>query len=132
MHFIGCIYGRTYFQKLFFLIENELFKNLKFDFIKYHYGPFSRELNNLINNMVAEGIIEEHINVTKGMNIGHSYELTPDAEHILKKILINYDGNRIQKLKKFCEVYKHYTPSELLKLVYLKYPEWTKNSLLKG
>lgn len=132
LYFIKCIYGRTYFQKLFFLIQNELLEDLDFGYIKYHYGPFSEELNKLINGLVREGLVQESISVSKQKNVVHCYRLSKRFSKEVEKIIRGINKNELEKLKKFCDEYDNYTPSELLKYVYLNYPEWTINSLLNN
>jgi hypothetical protein len=63
-------------------------------------------------------------------NIGHYYELTAEGKGEAKKIIIKMDKKDLESFKQFCRKYNEYTPSELLKLVYIKYPEWTVNSKL--
>lgn len=132
LYFVGAVYGRTYIQKLFFLIEKELFRDTNFNFIKYHYGPFSRELNDMLSQLVTERFVIEKLNVTKGLNIGHNYRLSSTTKTLVENFINKEDKDKIEILKEFCEKYKNYTPSEILKLVYLKYPEWTINSLLNS
>ena len=129
INFIGRVYGRTFIQKLFFLIENELLTDLDLNYIKYHYGPFSRDLRDSLNILVEQNLVSVSINMSNG-NIGYCYQLTPKGEEALKNIKTSMDEKTFKKLQDFCSEYKRYSPSELLRLVYSKYPEWTVNSVM--
>ena len=128
VNFLVCVYGRTYIQKLFFLIENELFKNMDLNYVKYHYGPFSRDLAVQVENLKDKGLIEEKISVSRGHK-GHCYKLTKKGKLQAKQLLKTTNS---KKLNVFCKRFKNYTPSELLRFVYSKYPEWTTNSLINN
>ena len=127
--FIGCVYGGTFIQKLFFLIENELFTDLDLNYIKYHYGPFSRDLRNDVDELVEQGLIRESINISHGHE-GHCYELTAKGKNEIQSITDSIDKKKVKELQEFCSQYINYKPSELLRLVYSKYPDWTENSVL--
>jgi len=129
LYFIKCIYGRTYLQKFFFLMDREKKINYDLNFIKYHYGPFSRELRDRLKFLVKEKLIKESINITQG-NIGHCYQLTDSSKIHIKDIIKNKNKKFVKELETFCRKYEHYSPSELLRLVYSKYPEWAINSVL--
>jgi len=124
------IYGRTYLQKFFFLLKKELMPNIDLTYTKYHYGPFSMDVVNNANSLIVEEIIKEKSKKFKNSGEGHFYELTDKGMSKAKEIEKVMDRRKLEKFEKFCEKYKDYTPSELLKLVYLKYPGWTVNSKL--
>ncbi|MBT3304412.1 DUF4065 domain-containing protein [Candidatus Woesearchaeota archaeon] len=126
--FIGCVYGRTFIQKLFFLIENELFKDMDLNYIKYHYGPYSTELRDAVEALKRKELIKDVCIIMDG-HVGHCYELTEKGKH--KFTSLDTKTSRVaSKLNSFCDRYKEYKPSELLRLVYSKYPLWTVNSVL--
>lgn len=125
---VGCVYGRTYMQKLFFLIEKELFNRIDLNYVKYHYGPYSRLLRDGIQLMISDGFIKESISISDGHE-GHCYELTTKGKKHFDNLKIT-EINSASKLSSFCNKYKHYSPSEILRLVYSKYPSWTVNSVL--
>jgi uncharacterized protein YwgA len=128
INYVGRVYGRTYMQKLFFLIENELFRDMDLNYIKYHYGPFSRDLAKHVEELKTKGFMKEIINISNGHE-GHCYELTKKGQLQIQKIINKSDSKRLQE---FCDKFKQYTPSELLRYVYSKYPEWTTNSVLNN
>lgn len=129
IHYLGKVYGRTFLQKFFFLVNQELVKDSRPRYIKYHYGPFSMDVVNDTNNLIASNIIQEKTKKFK-QNKGHYYVLTDEGEQRVKTIIKESNSRELKKFKKFCLKYKGHTPSELLKIVYIKYPEWTANSKL--
>jgi uncharacterized protein YwgA len=126
--FIGVVYGRTYMQKIFFLIEKELLTDIDLNFIKYHYGPYSRFLRDSIEDLKNRDLIKDEISFNDG-HVGHCFKLTKKGQLVFIK-LKNKDDLTIKKLYSFCDRFNEYTPSELLRFVYSKYPDWTTNSLL--
>lgn len=94
--------------------ENHLLVPLKF--IKYHYGPFSREMNHEINALKEEGLLkiekERVIDFYK-----KEIKLTPKGERKIKE-----NSRKIKqisdKLKKTIEVYSDYTATALVRHCY--------------
>ena len=129
IHSLGIVQGRTYLQKIFFLIEKRLDLGVDLNYIKYHYGPFSRELMDYVNNLSEKGLLEE-----KTLNLGgpyetHTFELTKKGKIAAEKIGKNSNIQR-KKIEEFCDKFRSHSPSELLRFVYDKYPQWTTNSVL--
>lgn len=54
---MGSVPGRTRFQKLVFLLQRKVNTGLQYNFIPYHYGPYSQELQIDINVLEAGGYI---------------------------------------------------------------------------
>ena len=111
---IGIVHGRTYLQKIFFLIEKEVGLGIDLNYIKYHYGPFSRELMNYVNEMGEKGLLEE-----KTLNSGdpyetHTFELTKRGEIEAKKTGKISNAQR-KKIEEFCGKFRSHSPSELLR-----------------
>jgi len=129
IYYLNKVYGRTFLQKFFFLVKNEQDKGMKIRFSKYHYGPFSMDIVNTTNQLIINNKVKE-----KGLKCkrseGHYYELTEKGEKEAQEIEKRMNKRRLQEFRALCERYKNYTPTELLRLVYIKYPEWTVNSKL--
>jgi len=66
--------GRTKMQKIVYLTSSK-FDILQFPFIGYHYGPYSKELQNTLNRMVAFNLIREDYE-RKEVNEQYFYQLT--------------------------------------------------------
>lgn len=73
------IEGRTRFQKMIFLGQKELGLPELFGFKKYHYGPYSQELADIIQSLVLRGDLKETIE-DFGNTIKYNYELGSKAE----------------------------------------------------
>jgi len=121
----GKIYGKTFLQKFFFILEEEGLPKLNLEYIPYHYGPFSRKLDELIKKLKAENLIKEEVTFTKNFNICRTFKLTPNGEK-----LINNDSKLVQQIAPFVNEFQGMLPSNILKYVYEKYPKMTINSVL--
>ena len=56
--------GRTRFQKMMFLLREEMERmgrddSVELGFVPHHYGPYSRQLQDDIEALIGEGMIEE-------------------------------------------------------------------------
>jgi len=90
-------YGRTRLQKMVMLgkLENQF--PFSFDFVRHHYGPFSFELYNLIENLVRGGLLEEYSVIDdKGKN--HRYRLTKSGLQFLNHLDKDIRKNEKEKL----------------------------------
>jgi len=119
------IHGRTFIQKLFYIIKMQTDLNL-FEFIPYNYGPFSVELNEAITDLVNEGILTE-----KKVGDYYLYSINGKFINEFRKKNIFLNSKQKANLKGVCDVTKKYKPRELLRYVYQHYPESTVNSLLR-
>ena len=120
------IYGKTFIQKLFYIIKRQI-KGLDiFEYYPYNYGPFSKELNQAINDLIEEGYIQEK---RKGKYF--LYQITDDGMKAAKKqkTIRSVEKNNVLKI---CQHVKKFTPREILEYVYKKYPQTTIRSLLKN
>lgn len=129
VHYLNKVYGRTFMQKFFFLEKMDLTKEAIPRYTKYHYGPFSMDVVNEINILVISKLLKENMKNFKGHE-GHYYELTEQGELKAEEIIKKSPQDELKEFEKFCLKYKGYKPSELLKLVYVKYPDWTVKSKL--
>jgi len=93
------IEGRTKLQKIVYLSSrpDNIFN---FRFVGYHYGPYSRDLQETISKMLAFNLISEE---EEGLNHNtrYNYQLTPEGIDYAKKIWNNVDEGlkgRIEKL----------------------------------
>ena len=96
---LGGVKGRTKLQKLIFLGQEELGLPPIFSFDKYHYGPYSWDLTEVIDDLVASGDIKEDTRMI-GDYISYSYvptkkisksdfkdiEMSPTTIETLRKI----------------------------------------------
>lgn len=126
------IWGRTYLQKFLFLLNTELDNGDIFKFKKYKYGPFCENINKTVTRLNAKNIIREKPVLTKGYKTGYKYSLTRKGKIIGREI---YNNKLTTKEKSILinlnDRFKNYTPSELLKYVYQRYPVYIENSEFK-
>ena len=112
---LGGVEGRTKLQKLIFLGEKELGLPEVFTFDKHHYGPYSWDLTEVIEDLVASGYLREDIKI-KGEHISYKYTPTKKIDKSqLKDIKI--PPATISTLKKI----KALPLSIILSYVYRKY-----------
>jgi uncharacterized protein YwgA len=84
------IEGRTKIQKIVYL-TNRKHDILDFEYIGYHYGPYSKELQNTLDRMVVFNIVKEEIK-RMGTNKQYIYSLTDKG--------INYARDSLKNLRK--------------------------------
>ncbi len=96
----GPIYGRKRLQKLLFLAKVKYGASLPFLFTKYLYGPYSSEIQDILDKLTINGLIREAIMVENGRSI-YVYKLTEKGRKLLQ-FLLNYPPiktePRIQKI----------------------------------
>lgn len=153
----GHIKGRTRFQKLAFLSDQQLedYDIDPFDFTAYDYGPFDDDLYDTLEFLEKEGLVESKEKPTYGGDIRYDYRLTKKGEVVLEE---NMPAEKAQtgerafeeltddeksalsegprKLYQMYEVaaavveeYNEYPISNLIDIVYEEYPEYAKNSV---
>ena len=126
------IWGRTYLQKFLFLFNQKLNDGDIFKFKKYKYGPFSENINKTVTRLNEKNIIREKPVLTRGYKTGYKYSLTNKGKAIGREIykykLTTREKNILIDLS---ERFKNYSPTELLKYVYQRYPIYVENSEFK-
>jgi uncharacterized protein YwgA len=121
MH-VGSIQGRTRLQKMIFLAQEELGLPHVFDFKKYHYGPYSWDLTETVERMLARGEIEEQVE-SRGDSIRYTYSASKDAGKAEPIPAPEISAKALEMLKKLSEI----PITALLDYVYRKYlPERCK------
>ncbi|BDC17766.1 conjugal transfer protein [Acidianus sp. HS-5] len=117
----------TRLQKVVFLVEKELNRDLGYEFIPYYFGPFSKELQDDVYELKKEGYVEvkeEAVeDIITGALVGFkkAYEITDNAPSI------SLDDEFVRFVSE-----KLVVPlNDLLRYVYIKYPEYTAHSLIK-
>lgn len=125
----GVLVSATRLQKLVFLIEKELNFNLGYKFIPYYFGPFSKELQEDVYKLKNLGYVEiEEESVedfVSGAIIGFkkTYKISVKVKldvSSLDKNFVEFVANRLK-----------ISLDDLIRYVYVKYPEYTVNSVIK-
>jgi len=130
-NFIGTIYGKTFIQKFFFLLQNELLTNLGLDYIPYHYGPYSNQLKEIINRLKEKKLVSESMELTKSLNFCSTFKLSNLGKQYIKRKLKTINPKLVSDINFFVSKFEDMIPSEILRYVYEHYPNWTCNSLIK-
>lgn len=125
--------GRTRFQKLAFLLDEEALADRfdAYDFIKYDYGPFSKKLLDDLEDLDEKDLVDLEKTRTFGGNMRYDHELTPDGKKAIDELIEQNDevDEIYRSAKEVAEEYEDYSVRELVELVYKKYPDYKKNSV---
>lgn len=127
----GRIEGRTRLQKLAFLVDRQSDKSddTLFEFIPYHYGPFSEGILHELDDMKKDGLIEERTVDLSDGNTKYIYNITDEGEERLNGA--ERESKEIPSVTEDVVSQFNSMPiSRLLEHVYNKYPQMTKNSKL--
>jgi len=112
--------SKTHLQKeMFLLMKETVFSKVDgYKFVPHYYGPFSRELDSDIIELVASG----------RMNDADGFALTPDGFKDAQALWNNQDQSHRIALSRIKERYNRLTSEDLLDYVYGKYKKYTVNS----
>jgi len=86
--------GETHIQKACFFMQNLFDGEDDFDFILYHYGPFSFDLRDKLENMLAEGFVE----LDRALGYGPQFRVTDRGKMLMEKFP-NALGNRMEQIE---------------------------------
>lgn len=143
------IVGKTKFQKLIFVYEEEYHRQLElhkklnldevnlFNFRPYHYGPYSDKLPISLKTLVAINYVDEQIEedifyFEDKLGERISYSLSEiGAQYVEEKLLQYLDNYVLEKLSDFKSKYTKMTTREVIRYVYSTYEEMTENSRIK-
>jgi uncharacterized protein YwgA len=142
----GKIEGRTRFQKLAFLADQQLddYHIDPYEFIAYDYGPFDRDLFENLEWLEKEGLVESSESRTFGGDKRYDYRLTRKGKRRFEQNVPTSEDQTLddlsesqRKLKRIYDVAKEVVEeyngipiSNLLRRVYDEYPEFAENSVL--
>src|SRR5437773_11856616 len=76
MRELGEVAGRTRLQKTIYLLRERFGVPFRFRFKPYFYGPYSEDLSDSVENLVALGMIEERRRYLAAGVSEYSYRLT--------------------------------------------------------
>jgi uncharacterized protein YwgA len=113
---VGKIEGRTRFQKMIFLGQEELGLPKLFDFRRHYYGPYSSDFSDTIEKLISRGDLLEDVDDSQGYYIKYWYALSEQAK---TETLGQYEIGTKQKqmLKELARI----PLSSILAYVYQKY-----------
>ena len=129
--------GRTRFQKMIFVLQHQI-KNFKdkYDFIPHDYGPYSRELQDDIDNLIEKELLIEVCNTIEEGKIKYVYQITKKGESLVQSILDDSDLEKKFRFNRIADIasrIKHdlnrkHLPT-LLTDIYEQYPDFSKHSV---
>ena len=108
--------GRKRFQKLMYLAKFKFNIEVPFIFIKYFYGPFSKEMQEVLDKLVSVGLIKETKIINEFGIVEYRYSLTDRGKAVLQ--IISLDSEEENKIKQLIEKYKHKSTPEIVEEVY--------------
>ena len=128
LYVVGEIRGKTKLQKLVFLLDKELniIRDHGYNFVRYRYGPFSKELIEDVEMLILIGLVktEEEVKEFNSEEVTIVvYKLTDRGKNIARKAyneLTDEEKRRINKLKEF----NAKSARSLTVYVHRRYPEY--------
>jgi len=112
----GDIVGRKRFQKLMYLAKHKYNIEVPFIFVKHLYGPYSREMQTVLDNLVTHGLVRETKIIGNEGIVEYKYSLTDRGKFALS--IIPFNVNEERKIKKLIEKYKYKSTKDIVKEVY--------------
>ena len=114
------ILSRTHLQKeMFLLLKETIFSKVDgYKFVPHYYGPFSRELDSDLIELVASGRV----------NDANGFTLTPDGYKDAQALWNSQDQTHKMALSRIKERYNRLAAEDLLDYVYGKYKKYTIKS----
>lgn len=130
---VGNPISYTKLQKLAFLVEKESDITVNLNFVPYKYGPFSREVNEIIDKLQSDDkVIVAKTTVLADQNVGAKLVIISEmGKKIGEKVYESMEKEKRESLDDIVKRWGHEPLSSLLVYTYLTYPETTKNSLIK-
>ena len=112
--------SKTHLQKeMFILLKETIFQKADgYIFVPHYYGPFSRELDIDLNELLASGLI----------NDSDGFTLTPVGFKDTRALWNSQDQAHKTALSRIKERYNRLTSEKLLDYVYEKYKKYTVKS----
>ncbi|BFH74224.1 hypothetical protein SJAV_21680 [Sulfurisphaera javensis] len=117
----------TKIQKIFFLLQKEGIKDLGLKFEPWLFGPYSKELNDTLIELVEKGEVEEIAEPIID-------PITNEVIGYQRKYILKDKVNLSQIEPEVVEFFKKWVVKsrrELLKYVYTRYPKYADYSVIK-
>jgi hypothetical protein len=117
--------GRTYVQKLMFLFQQRSDEDW-FTFEAYDYGPFSRELYQVLDYCIEYDYVSESTSEDEHGRIRYHYEAGPAVGEVFG----HGDHEELREVAR--GVFEDYPTDDLpalLDAVFTEYPAWARNAI---
>lgn len=123
--------GITRFMKLVFLAQREGLNRELYEYGPNQYGPYSKELYDDLDKLVASGFIERVSAKTGDGNEKQVYRLTQKGEKALKGARRENDLSELMEVTESIKSrYNSMGLWDLLEYVYGEYPDMAEDSVL--
>lgn len=145
-HYAEEIEGTTELQKLLFLLEKEtdfvdIYEDVTFDFQPYKYGPFSEQVYDELELLLALGAVKEvddkidydgiKRDDDRSEYAGKKFVLTEKGEKMAREVNKALEDELEEEFLEIIEQYGDLDLEELLFYVYDQYSTYTTNSQIK-
>lgn len=123
--------GRTRMQKFVFLAQEEGQIPAAYRFVPFDHGPYSRELQNDLDELIAAGLVEEKAEGVGEGRTRYSYSLTSWGGEVARRILSSRRSeweHPFRVLEDIKRMYKGQSLLSILQDVYARHPEYAVNS----
>ncbi len=129
----GQVKGKTRIHKGLFILKEDVDPDLvPADFEPSHYGPWSREVEEAIKELVKEGLVERHVEPGGDESPAEVYELTPAgrqrARRVIEELQKRGDWKEIEAMLKLAT---RAPLMSLLAFVYMFHPEYAERSRIR-
>lgn len=125
-----CFHSPAQVQKLFFLIDKNIAEDVSgphFDFQPYNYGPFDKEVYEVLEGLEKEGLAE-----IVQLHRWKEYRLTENGQIKGNKLLNALPVKAKDYIKKLSEFVRQLNFTQLVSAIYKAYPEMRANSVFQG
>lgn len=131
------IEGRTRLQKMVFLMQQKINERAlaplnghDYEFVPYDYGPFSKELYDDLDTLIAEEFVEDAEEEFAPGKLRYEYYIDSDGNDFVEDQQTSKDAQVIIDLAREIKTeYNDVRLSDLIDDVYSKYPEYAENSI---
>lgn len=120
--------GRTRVQKFVFLAQKQKLGDL-YNFIPFNYGPYSKDLQNDVDELIAAGFITQLEQDLGDGKKRYVYRINPKGEELLASILASPEWKEkaetmMTALEDVKRQYRGVSLERILHDIYTNYPEY--------
>jgi len=107
--------GKTRLQKMVLIaqLDKEIAYPFTFKYIRYHYGPYSFDLQDLLNRLQYFGLLEER-KVISGGYVGSQFRLTKEGTTYLRDLEQRMPAKLKTKIDFLWDSLKYYSTPTLI------------------
>ncbi|OLS21398.1 MAG: hypothetical protein HeimC2_33640 [Candidatus Heimdallarchaeota archaeon LC_2] len=126
------IIGKTRLQKLIFLMDNEILGKPIFQYEPYKFGPYSAKLIAAMDELMELGLIKEKFNEYREPEIYVTeYEISAIGLEKANQMIHKINPIKLEKIEEMVHEHGYQEIDSILHHVYVNYPTFTENSIIK-